>query len=176
MINSPVGSIQCAETPLKKRKSPGFPVARIQNDHLSRVGVASNQPGEWTGRSSDPGYVAQYIRRRPPRPPQMEYRRMDFSIAECFETTAMGKQASARRLHSFGVICYYLIRYPINSILPNCHLAVFRHRAFWPRPRHSTSFFAFRFFKTRRIMSALTFGHLFCSSATLKVPKALSIA
>jgi len=28
---------------LKKRKSPGLSLARIQNDHLSRVGVASNQ-------------------------------------------------------------------------------------------------------------------------------------
>jgi hypothetical protein len=30
--------------------------------------------------------------------------RMDFSLAECFDTTAMGKSTSARRLHSFGIM------------------------------------------------------------------------
>lgn len=29
---------------------------------------------------------------------------MDFSLAECFETTAIGKSTSAKRLHSLGII------------------------------------------------------------------------
>ena len=37
-----------------------------------------------------------------------------------------------------GPFCYCPIRYPFHSTLPNCHLAVFCHPAFWPRPRHST--------------------------------------
>ena len=107
-----------------------------------------------------PEYEVRDIRWRPPRPPRMKFRRMDFSRAECFDTTATGKSTSARSLHSLGIICCYLIHYPINSALPDCHPSVFCHRAFWPRPRHSTSFFAFRFFRTRRIMSALTLGQL----------------
>jgi hypothetical protein len=33
---------------------------------------------------------------------------MDFSRAECFETTAMGKSTSARRLQSLGIIRFVL--------------------------------------------------------------------
>jgi len=40
-------------------------------------------------------------------------------------------------LHSF-YHRYYPIRYLFHWALPNCHLAVLRHWAFWPRPRHST--------------------------------------
>jgi hypothetical protein len=35
---------------------------------------------------------------------------MDFSRAECFETTAIGKSTSASRLHSFGIIIYTALR------------------------------------------------------------------
>ena len=51
------------------------------------------------------------------------------------------------------------IHYPIHWVLPNCHLSVLRHWAFWPRPKHSTRFSDRKFFKTRRIISTLTFGH-----------------
>lgn len=33
---------------------------------------------------------------------------------------------------------YHLIRYPIHRVLSICQLIVFCHRAFCPRPRHST--------------------------------------
>jgi len=80
-------------------------------------------------------YEARDIRRRPPRPPRMKFRRMDFSRAECFETTAMGKSISARRLNSFGDchhsnpytflsrLPYYPFYYPLLRVLPFFMLA-----------------------------------------------------
>lgn len=68
------------------------------------------------------------------------------------------------------------IHCPIHWVLPNCHLSVLRHWAFWPRPKHSTRFSDRKFFKTRRIISTLTFEHAFRRSATLKGPEVLPIA
>ena len=75
------------------------------------------------------------IRRQPPRPPRMKFRRMDFSRAECFENTAMGKWTSARRLHALGIVIirilirflsrlpYYPFYYPLLRVLPFFMLA-----------------------------------------------------
>jgi len=64
----------------------------------------------------------------------------------------------------------------INGYYPIFHFFVLHHRAFWPRPRHSTCPCARRFFKMRLIMSMLTPGHCFRISETLKTSSAPAMA
>lgn len=40
-------------------------------------------------------------------------RRIDFPLAECFETTAIGKAISVSSLHSFGIIIFLYLLAPL---------------------------------------------------------------
>jgi hypothetical protein len=67
-----------------------------------RISRENGRAGHPLSGRKAPEYAARDIRRQPPRAPQMKFRRMDFSLGEGFETTAMGKSTSARRLHAYS--------------------------------------------------------------------------
>ena len=106
---------QSAKSPMKCRRAarrsvslaPISPVSLPSRDRA----VALNSTGQWWSAGSGSNN-AMSMERQAPRGRRAHQRcsvegwpwRIDFSLAECFETTAIGKSTSARRLHSLGIM------------------------------------------------------------------------